>query len=354
MSECFFRKIVELEASSMLKVKPIIIIISLLIFVIICVPALVVLPFDSKEVGQLLDEHSENQPAQTPETEDDIEVAVYRSQKGLVENLPLEEYLVGVVAAEMPADFEIEALKAQALTARTYIVNQLLHPTEDVPNGAIVTDTQMHQVYKNKDELKKIWGDDYDWKIEKITQAVEETKGQIITYNGQPIAAAFFSTSNGYTENSEDYWENEYPYLKSVESPWDETSPKFIDKKTIPVDQFEKLLGVTLPTDGSVGKVIERTEGNRVGKIVINGKEFTGREVREKLNLKSSDFTWVRKGDQMVITTKGYGHGVGMSQYGANGMAKEGKTYEEIVKHFYKGVEITSTDSYETKMTAKK
>ncbi|MBE3571079.1 MAG: stage II sporulation protein D, partial [Bacillales bacterium] len=272
------------------------------------------------------------------------------------EKLSLDQYLIGVVAAEMPADFEKEALKAQSLAARTYIVSQLLNKEKiGMPEGeADVTDTEIHQVYKNNEELKSLWGKDYKWKITKIAEAVKETSGQILTYEGNPITPTFFSTSNGYTENSEDYWSNSYPYLRSVESPWDKNSPKFNDQKIMTVNEFETKLGVKLSDRNNVGKIIERTAGKRVGKVEINGKVLTGREIRDKLDLKSSDFSWVLKGDNIIITTKGYGHGVGMSQYGANGMASEGKDYKEIVKHYYQGVEISKSDALLTKVTAKK
>ncbi len=235
----------------------------------------------------------------------------------------------------------MEALKAQALTARTYIVKQLMHKqTIELPEGANVTDTVMHQVYYNEEQLKQLWGMSYEWKMKKIKEAVEATRGQILTYNNEPIEAAFFSTSNGYTENSEAYWQNAFPYLTSVESPWDEQSPKFYEQMTISVREFEQRLGVKLPKDGSVGKVLARTPGKRVALVDINGKQLTGRDVREKLQLKSTDFTWERKGNNIVITTKGYGHGVGMSQYGANFLAKQGKTYKEIVTYYYQGVQI--------------
>ncbi|AKS39600.1 stage II sporulation protein D [Anoxybacillus gonensis] len=301
------------------------------------IPALVVLAFGEKEDTPL---PAEPQPVQARD-EPIVEVAVYRSKEKKVERLPLEQYVVGVVAAEMPAEFEMEALKAQALTARTYIVKQLMHNQPiQLPEGANVTDTVMHQVYYNDEQLKERWGISYEWKIKKIKEAVEATRGQILTYNNEPIEAAFFSTSNGYTENSEAYWQNAFPYLTSVESPWDAQSPKFYEQVTLSVREFEQRLGVKLPKDGSVGKVLARTPGKRVALVDINGKQLTGREVREKLQLKSTDFTWTRQGNNIVVTTKGYGHGVGMSQYGANFLAKQGKTYKEIVQYYYRGVQI--------------
>lgn len=286
-------------------------------------------------------------------TNDDISIAVYRSKEERIEKHPLEQYVVGVVASEMPVQFELEALKAQALAARTYIVRQMLSETDIIlPEGAIVTDTIIHQVFQNEQELQDRWGKDYQWKIEKIKEAVAATSGQILTYKGEPIEASFFSTSNGYTENSEDYWQNKIPYLRSVASPWDRHSPKYKTTTTMPVSQFEQRLGVKV-TSETVGDIIERTTSNRVKKVSINGKQFSGREIREKLELNSTDFTWRKAGNEIVIETKGWGHGVGMSQYGAEGMAKEGKTYEEIVRYYYQGVDITSIDQFVQKLMAK-
>lgn len=349
-----------LGARTMKRVKPLIVLVSFLFFVVLLIPTLLVIPFSDKEDGKLAEELRKQQAVQTVKAKTQergpaVEVAVYRSKEKRIEHIPLEQYVIGVVAAEMPAEFEMEALKAQALTARTYIVKQMLNDQPiSLPKGANVTDTIMHQVYYSNEELKQLWGNDYDWKIKKITEAVEATRGQILTYNNVPIEASFFSTSNGFTENSEAYWENEFPYLKSVASPWDKQSPKFYNQTVMSVAEFQQKLGVTLPKDGSVGVVISRTPGKRVDVVEINGKRFKGREVREKLDLKSTDFTWVRKGDEIVITTKGYGHGVGMSQYGANFMAKEGKTYDQIVKYYYQGVNISSATAFLNKLTVKK
>jgi stage II sporulation protein D len=339
-------------------VKPLTALFVTLAFVVIMLPALLVLPFSADkadgELSEKLEGESLEQVANTvqPST---VDVAVYRTAEQSIQSIPIETYIIGVVAAEMPADFEMEALKAQALTARTYIVNQLLSDNKlGVPDGADVTDTVVHQVYKNDQELKTAWGSDYSWKMNKINEAVTATTGQILTYDGKPITATFFSTSNGYTENSEDYWSNSYPYLKSVSSPWDTESPKFYDQTTLSLKDFQKKLGVTLPSGNEIGTVTARTTGNRVATVEIGGKKLTGKQIRDSLDLNSSDFTWERKGEHIVITTKGYGHGVGMSQYGANGMAQEGKDYGEIVKHYYQGVNIESANALLHTITAKK
>ncbi|MGG4493324.1 stage II sporulation protein D [Brevibacillus reuszeri] len=272
-------------------------------------------------------------------------IKVYRTEKKVVETLPLETYITGVVAAEMPAEFELEALKAQALAARTYIVRRLNEGKfDDVPEGGQVLDTVRHQVYMDEGQRRERWKDQYEWKNQRITQAVKETAGIVLTYNGEPIDATFFSTSNGFTENSDEYWEKPIPYLKSVASPWDIQSPRYEETVIKSTAELEKDLGVKLvqeaSTNGAWYRIERTTTGNRVGKISIGGKEFTGREFREKLNLNSSSFTMELKGSQVFITTKGYGHGVGMSQWGANGMAKNGKNAEQIVKYFYQGINL--------------
>lgn len=336
-------------------IKPAVILLSVLFAVVLLIPTFLVLPF-TKEAPETTFASAEpdNLEAAVEEYQPPVlEVAVYRSNFKKIDNVPLDDYIIGVVASEMPAQYELEALKAQALSARTYIIKHLLNGDQlSAPDGADVTDTVMHQVYKSPAELEKLWGADYQWKMERIQEAVQATSDQIITYDGAPITAAFFSTSNGYTENSEDYWQNPFPYLKSVESPWDHKSPKFHAQKTFTIAQFEQALGVKV-SGNEVGKILTRTTGNRVNQVEVGGKAFSGRDIRELLNLNSSDFTWKRNGNQIVINTKGWGHGVGMSQFGANGMAQEGQSYQEIVSHYYKGTKITEIDGMLQKLTAK-
>jgi stage II sporulation protein D len=345
----------------MIKIKPFVVLAAVLIALTLIIPAVLVLPFSdehraSGKLGEDLTKTPGKEATEVAASADPaVEVSVFRTSKSQIENVQLEDYLVGVVAAEMPAEFKEEALKAQALTARTYIVKRLLSKdTLGVPKGAQVTDTQIHQVYMNDDELRREWGMDYDTKRKKVLKAVRATAGQILAYDGEPIDALFFSTSNGYTENSEDYWSGKFPYLRSVSSPWDKKSPKFNSQKVMTVSQFEARLGVKLRSGSTIGKIVDRTKGKRVGMVDFNGKVLSGRDIRDKLDLRSSDFAWKRKGDNIVITTKGFGHGVGMSQYGANGMAMEGKNYREIVKHYYQGVEIKSADHMLDTVTAKK
>jgi stage II sporulation protein D len=198
----------------------------------------------------------------------------------------------------------------------------------------ITTGTVNDQVYKSLESLKERWGDDYPTYINKLRQAVYDTKDEYMTYNGSIVEALFFSTSNGFTEDSEKYFQFYVPYLRSVEVPWDkEISPKFYSDKTISIEKFKELLGISTT---EVSEVVMYDSG-RVDYIVIGGKTFSGRTIRKTFALKSSDFR-IEVGDEVTFTVEGYGHGVGMSQYGAEGMAQGGYKYNEILEYFYKDI----------------
>src|SRR5699024_10384039 len=186
------------------------------------------------------------------------------------------------------------------------------------------------------------WGNDFYWKIEKITEAVAATENKVITYNSEPITPTFFSMSNGFTEDAENYWGTALPYLKSVESKWEVNHPRFTEQKIFSIADVNEKLNMALTSHSTIPIQIKRTDSNRVSEIAFGGETFTGRDIREKLGLRSNDFTIQQKNNHFIFTTKGYGHGVGMSQYGANGMAQEGKTYEEILNHYYQDIEIST------------
>ncbi|MGP4059149.1 stage II sporulation protein D [Halobacillus sp. H74] len=315
------------------------------------IPTLIVVPFTNSGNTEKVEETPPTE--QVAEVEDSaFSVSVWRSETEKVEEVPLETYVSRVVASEMPVNFEMEALKAQALAARTYITRHLVEG-EKVSSEADVTDTVSHQVYKDDKELRTLWQDSYADNMEKINQAVKATAGEIITYEREPIEASFFSTSNGFTENAGDYWEHDIPYLKSVESPWDQGSPKFSDQKIITVAQLEQTLGVSVGA-GIQQSTMTKTEGNRVDEVHLGSQTFSGREIREKFELPSSDFSIQQKGEHVIFTTKGYGHGVGMSQYGANGMAKTGKDYKEIIHHYYQDIEISPLSTQTASLNGEK
>lgn len=287
-------------------------------------------------------------------TQQGLMIPVYLTKKSVVETVPLEQYVKGVLAAEMPVDFELEALKAQAMAARTYVVRRVLDKDySNMPvDDALVTDTTAHQVYLTDQELRERWGSGtYESNMTKINRAVNETKDMILTYDRKPINATFFSTSNGYTENSEDYWPFMSPYLRSVPSPWDvKLSSRYKETADFTYKSMLQKLGVTSIATTGTGtksmKVLEWSAGHRIKKMTIGGKTFTGREVREKLGLASSQFAWTWSGSKITFTTYGYGHGVGLSQWGANGMAKEGKTAEQIVTYYYTGISIEKASPF--------
>jgi stage II sporulation protein D len=320
---------------------------------VVFIPTLLVLPF--QDTSDVRVEGGQQGEEREGTKEVPVNVAIFRSKLDKVENIPLEEYVAGVVASEMPSIFEIEALKAQALSARTYIMKLLVQQGGGVKGkNADVTDTVQHQVYKNRDELKEQWKDKFDVNMKKVEEAVTATKGQVLTYKQELIVAPFFSMSNGYTESSEDVWGSEYPYLQSVTSQWEKEVPNFTSEVKKSVSEVEKALGVKVNKDGSVGTIVSRTKGNRVGDVSFNGKKITGKDIRAKLGLRSTDFVWKQQGSEIIITTKGFGHGVGMSQYGANEMAKEGKVYNEIASHYYKGTEIMQVQHFQDQLVAKK
>ncbi|MEC5424487.1 stage II sporulation protein D [Virgibacillus sp. C22-A2] len=325
---------------------PAIFLLSSLIIIILVIPTLIVIPFgkDEEVQGTTLEKEQEYTAGNDPSP---FSVAVMRDVSDTVEDVPLETYIAGVVASEMPPNFEIEALKAQAIAARTYTLYLLLQDNNS--KNYDLTDTVNDQVFRNEQELQKEWGSNYTNNMRKIREAVAATEGEIITHNSTPIFPAFFSTSNGFTENSEDYWENELPYLRSVKSHWDEESPKFLDQQVFSIADVENALEIDLPAKLPLPIEVTKTSSDRVNELIINGHTFSGRAVREKLELQSSDFTIKQRNDHLIFTTKGYGHGIGMSQYGANGMAKEGKTYLEIVDYYYQDVEVsTVTDTAPT------
>ena len=254
------------------------------------------------------------------------QITVNRKDKKIT--LDLEEYLVGVVAAEMPALFEIEALKAQAVASRTYVINHFSTNTS-------ITDTTDDQAYIDKSEMKEKWQDKYDEYYNKIKKAVESTKNEIITFKDKPIKAYYYSMSNGYTESSLNVFNEYTDYLNIIESPWDENN-----EKTITISKEDFCNKLKIECSNIVISNIKKDESNRIEYLNINNKQFTGIEIRKLLSLRSTDFEIKINKENVLITTKGYGHGVGMSQYGANNMAKEGYDYKEILNYYYQNTKI--------------
>ena len=279
-------------------------------------------------------------------------VKVFITKENIIKEINLEEYVTGVVAAEMPAGFEMDALKAQAVAARTYT---LAHFTESGgilcknANGANLCDTVHCQVYMNKEERIKLWGKDGEKYWDKIKTAVESTKGEVLTYNNSLVMEPYyFATSSGKTENSEEVFSNSIPYLRSVESVGEERAPNFKSIKIFGYNELSQIINNNYKnakvTPTSIKKqitVIDRTEAGSVKNIKIGSITMTGSKFRTMLGLKSSNFEIVFNLKSVEIDCTGYGHGVGMSQWGADAMAKEGKNYIQILNHYYQGTVIS-------------
>ena len=275
-------------------------------------------------------------------------LTVYIKDEDRVEEMQESQYLKEVVAAEMPADFEFEALKAQAVAARSYLVSrQNAYKTSGTPKehkGAdMCTDPTHCKAWISEEKRRESWGKDDDKKWDKISKAVEETKDEVITYNGEVISAVFHSTSSGRTENSKDVWGGERPYLVSVESEGDLSSPKYKSEKEISLDEFKKIAkdnieGVDF-SKGIVGN-IARSEAGGIITVEIGGVAVKGTVFRKIYDLRSTNVNITVDGNKAIFDVTGFGHGVGMSQYGANYLAAQGKSYTEILKAYYTGVEI--------------
>ena len=273
-------------------------------------------------------------------------IKVYYHERDVIEETALEQYLVGVLAAEMPASFEEEALKAQAVAARTYalkkIENSRQKPDANHPGADICTNPNHCQAWMTTEEMQSRWGVlHYIRYLNKIKKAVAATYGQVLTFDGKLIDPVYHANSGGRTENSESVWKYKIPYLRSVESPWDTEAPHWKDTKSFTPQELER----RLETKISASKQLElnisgRTESGRAAVVKIGGKSFTGSELRKLLELKSTYLNWDVKEGKLFIETKGNGHGVGLSQYGANGMAREKFGYIDILKHYYTGVKL--------------
>lgn len=240
----------------------------------------------------------------------------------------LEEYVAGVVAAEMPAAFPEEALKAQAVAARTYQVRQM----QAAGSHAVLYD--VGQAYITLEEQKEKWGENYTFYAGKIRSAVRATAGEIMVYDGEPILAAFHAQSGGKTEDAENVWNEAVPYLKSVDSKEDKNAP---DNKTTVRFSKEEISG-KLGRAAEEISILSRTAAGYVDEVQLGDKIFTGREIREALGLRSANFTVEKEGENYIFTVFGYGHGAGMSQYGASFLAEKGMDYHEILQHYYTGI----------------
>ncbi|WP_406242649.1 stage II sporulation protein D [Tissierella carlieri] len=339
--------------------------ISMVLIITILIPTVIVKTFNFVPKGNTAQGESLEQEEQiiekveTPVTIDytDITVKIYNTKTGIVDEINIEDYVKGVVAAEMPAEFHIEALKAQAVAARTYAISRTIKYEDGHPDhpSAPLCDGIHCQAYLSFSQLREIKGENWIEKYwSKIEESVDSTKNLAIFYNGEIIEPLYHSTSGGRTEDIKDVFAGDAPYLKSVSSPYEEEAPKYRNTLTMTTEEFINKIKSKYP-DAKLTKdnlheklkLIERTLTGRVKKAAIDKIIIDGRDLRDLFSLNSTNFTFSldKKLNIIEIETYGYGHGVGMSQWGANGMGKHGSTFEEILKHYYTGVEIRTIEN---------
>lgn len=260
-------------------------------------------------------------------------------EDGYVEVMELDTYITGVVLKEMPASFESEALMAQAVVARTYTLKR--NSSYKHKGAAICTDYSCCQAYCSEQDYLENGGSADD--LQKVRSAVSATENQVLMYNGQLIEATYFSCSGGMTEDAQAVWGEDIPYLQAVESPGEEGAAHYTDTVHFPADEFSALLGQQLPGQpGTWIKEVTYTPGGGVDTIIIGEREYTGVEIRQMLGLRSTAFVITAVGNTVTVTTKGFGHRVGMSQYGADAMAVNGAKYTEILNHYYPGTKLST------------
>lgn len=288
------------------------------------------------------------EPAKGVDVPDTVDV--WLSDEKKVVEVDFEDYVTRVTASEMPANFDEEALKAQSVAARTYVMAKIIKYEDKKPEAhpkAPVCDSTHCQVYKTEKQLIESHSEGWEKSFAKLKKACKATEGQMLYFDGELVMQPlFFSSSGGQTENSEDVFSGAYPYLVSVSSPYEEGASHSNEKKEFSINEIKKALKKTYsdrePGTISINniKIVSRTAGGRVESMQIGEARYKGTEVRNALGLSSTLFNISFKDEKVVFTSNGYGHGVGLSQYGANGMAKEGYDYKEILMHYYTGTQV--------------
>ena len=290
-------------------------------------------------------ENAQKSDGDTPE-ENVITVFLSDTKKNLT--VSEFEYVCGSVAAEMPLMYHEEALKAQAIACYTNSLRLKNSKNKSAINGADISDNPAtHQGYLTREERKEKWGDDYQKYESKLETIVKAVESEYLTYNGEYCLCAFSAICTGTTESAENVWGEKIPYLVSVKSSGDTLSPQYSSTNTFTKSQFISImkdLGVSINSKANLEDIIGKSKTSKAGtvlKIEINKKNLTGEQIRAAFSLRSSAFKITATENEVTFKVSGYGHGVGMSQYGADYMARQGSTYDEILKHYYKGSEIT-------------
>lgn len=290
--------------------------------------------------------HKNNSQAVNALSTNTVKILFTKSNK--VQEIPLEDYMIGAVLAQMPADFESEALKAQAILAHTYIFRRQIteqeEPDEKLKGADISDDSSLYQSYFTEDQAKEFYGDDYDKAYKNVSEAVSNVKNLVVKYDSQPIIVAFHAISCGKTESAKNLWGEDIPYLISVDSSFDENVEGFEKTTQLSSKDLVEKLQTAFPdldfSDSDGIEVVKITDSGTVLMVNAYGNELSGTEFANALSLPSPCFTVESKSDTYTFVTKGYGHLIGMSQYGANAMAKDGSDYKEILEHYFPGTKI--------------
>ena len=286
-------------------------------------------------------------PEPSPGEWDSSQTLRVLGRDGQVAEMTMADYLWCVVAAEMPAAFEPEALRAQAVCARTYSLWKLQAKSHEADGADICADSSCCQAFLSREDAAQRWGEgSASAYTAKIASAVADTDGQVLTYDGGPIQAVFFSSASGATEDASAVWGKALPYLVSVDSPEGDEVPNYHSTVTVPLDEFKSKLLAQYPQADLSGEpagwfanLVPNSAGG-VETVDIGGVTVGGGSLRTLFGLRSTSFTVSASADGVTFSVTGYGHGVGMSQYGANALAKEGKTYDEILKWYYTGIDV--------------
>lgn len=306
--------------------------------------------FITEDVSAKSEEEIKTEEQEKYEYQSYGEINVLHTVNNEIEKMSLDEYLLGVVSAEMPVSFEEEALKAQAIVARTYTIYTIKNSKGKHGDADICDDSKCCQAWISKEDRLNKWDEnkrEENWN--KIQNVVYSTQGKIIVYDNEPIDAFFHSNSGGKTEEVSNVWGGtDLPYLKSVQTSGEEAYTQYSSEVTISKVEFEEKIKERYPdfyinySENECIKILEYTNGDRVKTIKIGNLNLSGVEVRTLLGLRSANFEFYINEEELKFSVKGYGHGVGMSQTGADALAKEEKKYDEIIKHFYTNVEIVN------------
>lgn len=279
-------------------------------------------------------------------------IRVYLADEDRTVEMTMTDYLIGALAAEIPAAFDDEALRAQAVAARTYATLQMKrYGGAGYRDADISTDYRVHQAYIGEMRQRDKWKADYEKYHAKLMRAVQTTAGEVMTYDGKLIRALYHSMCGGHTASSQEVWDTPLPYLVGVECNWDHTAPRYREEKHLTFAELSGLLGqdaitMTASADRSEPiRIVNRTESGRADLVRLGGQNYAGTDLRAKLGLRSANFSAQATDSGITFTTVGYGHGVGMCQYGAGGMARAGYGYRDILAHYYQGIKIENIQS---------